>query len=82
MGKEVSLADFRGRNKTLLPFWNLECIFCQDMLPDLKELETNPPAGAPELLVVSAGTEEDNRQMGPLSPVGGARPRLHSGVRL
>ncbi len=69
MGKEVSLADFRGRNKTLLLFWRPVCGFCQDMLPDLKELETNPPAGAPEILVVSEGTEEDNRQMGLLSPV-------------
>jgi hypothetical protein len=38
------------------------------MLPDLKELETNLPAGAPEILVVSEGTE-DNRQMGLLSRV-------------
>lgn len=39
------------------------------MLPDLKELEANPPAGIPEILVASEGTEEDNRQMGLLSPV-------------
>ena len=68
MGKEVSLADFRG-NKTLLLFWSPKCDFCQEMLPDLKELEANPPTGAPEILVVSEGTEEDNRQMGLLSPV-------------
>jgi hypothetical protein len=64
----VSLADFRG-NKALLLFWSPESGFCQEMLPDLKELEANPPAGAPEILVVSDGTEEDNRQMGLLSPV-------------
>ena len=29
----------------------------------------NPPAGIPEILVVSEGTEEENRQMGLLSPV-------------
>ena len=68
MGKEVSLADFRG-NKTLLLFWSPKCDFCQEMLPDLKELEANPPTGAPEILVVSEGTEEDNRQMGLLSLV-------------
>ncbi len=39
------------------------------MVPDLKELEIKLPAGAPEILVVSEGTEEDNRQMGLLSPV-------------
>jgi thiol-disulfide isomerase/thioredoxin len=69
MRKEVSLADFRGRNKTLLRFWSPECGFCQDMLPDLKELETNLPAGAPEILVVSEGPKEDNRQMELLTPV-------------
>jgi thiol-disulfide isomerase/thioredoxin len=69
MGKEVSLADLRERNKTLLLFWSPECGFCQDMLPDLKELETKPPVGAPEILVVSEGPEDDNRQMGLLSPV-------------
>ena len=56
MGKEVNLADFKG-NKSLLLFWSPECGFCQDMLPDLKELQTNPPAGAREILVVSEGTE-------------------------
>jgi thiol-disulfide isomerase/thioredoxin len=69
MGKEVSLADFRGRNNALLPFWSPECGFCQNMCLDLRELEANPPAGAPEILVVSEGTEENNRQMGLLSPV-------------
>src|SRR5918998_6658540 len=31
------------------------------MLPDLKEWEANPPKGAPNLIVVSDGTVEDNR---------------------
>ncbi len=68
MGKEVSLADPR-KNRILLLFWSPECGYCQEMLPDLKDLETNPPAGAPEILVVPEATEEDNRQMGLLSPV-------------
>jgi hypothetical protein len=34
------------------------------MLPDLKEWEANPPKGAPELIVVSDGTVEDNREQG------------------
>lgn len=37
--------------------------------PDLKRLEANPPAVTPEILVVSEGTGEDNRQTGLLSPV-------------
>jgi peroxiredoxin len=34
-GREVDLADFRGR-ETLVLFWNPGCGFCQRMLPDLK----------------------------------------------
>jgi hypothetical protein len=34
------------------------------MLPDLKAWEEDPPGGAPKLLVVSAGTEEANREQG------------------
>jgi peroxiredoxin len=68
MGHEVSLADLKG-NKTLLLFWSPECSYCQEMLPDLKKLEANRPAGTPEILVVSEGTEEDNLRMGLRSPV-------------
>jgi len=39
------------------------------MLPDLKDWEANPPEGAPELLMVSAGTKEANEAMGLSSPV-------------
>ena len=39
------------------------------MLPDLKDWEANRPEGAPTLLVVSAGTEEANREMGLVSTV-------------
>jgi peroxiredoxin/uncharacterized membrane protein YphA (DoxX/SURF4 family) len=72
MGEEVSLADLRGK-ETLLLFWSPECSFCQQMLFDLKELEAeleaNPPADAPEILIISEGTEEDNLRMGLRSPV-------------
>jgi thiol-disulfide isomerase/thioredoxin len=62
-GNDVSLDDFRGE-ETLVLFWSPECGFCQEMLPDLKRLESNPPEGAPRLLVVSDGTVEDNEAMG------------------
>ena len=39
------------------------------MLPDLKEWEKNPPEGAPNLLVISAGTKEANEALGLSSPV-------------
>jgi thiol-disulfide isomerase/thioredoxin/uncharacterized membrane protein YphA (DoxX/SURF4 family) len=67
-GKSVGLEDFRGK-ETLVLFWNPGCGFCQQMLPDLKEWEADPPEGAPRLLVISAGTEEANREMGLSSTV-------------
>jgi protein-disulfide isomerase len=50
-------------------FWNPGCGFCQQMLPDLKAWEADPPPGAPQLFVVSAGTVEANQAMGLRSPV-------------
>jgi peroxiredoxin len=67
-GNTVELADFRGE-KTLVLFWNPGCGFCQQMLPDLKEWEMQALKDAPKLLVVSAGSEEANREMGLTSPV-------------
>jgi peroxiredoxin/uncharacterized membrane protein YphA (DoxX/SURF4 family) len=67
-GNTVDLADFRGE-ETLVLFWNPGCGFCQQMLPELREWEDNPPEDAPKLLVVSAGTEEANRKQGLSSTV-------------
>jgi peroxiredoxin len=68
-GKEVSLQEgFRGKESLVL-FWNPGCGFCQQMLPELKEWESNAPEDAPKLLVVSVGSEEANREMGLASPV-------------
>jgi len=67
-GNTVELADFRGQ-QTLVLFWNPGCGFCQQMLPDLKEWEEGAPKDAPRLLVVSAGLEEANKEMGLASPV-------------
>jgi thiol-disulfide isomerase/thioredoxin len=69
MPPDEQLEDFRGE-ETLVLFWNPGCGFCQQMLPDLKEWEANSsPEDAPKLLVVSAGSEEANKQMGLTSPV-------------
>jgi peroxiredoxin len=67
-GNTVELADFRGE-ETLVLFWNPGCGFCQQMLPDLKQWEAQAPEDAPRLVVVSAGSEEANKQMGLASPV-------------
>src|SRR5215212_10236593 len=55
--------------ETLVLFWNPGCGFCQQMLSDLREWEQNSPEDAPKLLVVSAGTEEANREQGLSSTV-------------
>jgi methylamine dehydrogenase accessory protein MauD len=67
-GAPLSLANFGGE-KVVVLFWDPECGFCREMLPELKELEENPTEDAPKLLVVSAGAEEANREMGLSSPV-------------
>jgi thiol-disulfide isomerase/thioredoxin len=67
-GRTLRLTDFRGR-PTVVLFWNPDCGFCQHMLPDLKAWENEPPADAPQLVVVSMGTVEENREMGLTSPV-------------
>jgi len=67
-GHTVELADFKGE-ATLVLFWIPGCGFCRQMLPGLKEWESEAPDGAPRLVVISAGTEEANRQMGLASPV-------------
>ena len=68
-GDTVELADYFRGEETLVLFWNPGCGFCQQMLPVLKEWEANPPDEAPKLLVISAGTEEANKEMGLSSPV-------------
>jgi peroxiredoxin len=67
-GKLVRLSDFQG-SQTLVLFWRPSCGFCQRMLADLKAWETQPPAGATRLLVVSTDSAQDNQAMGLRSPV-------------
>ena len=68
-GHEVSLQEDFGGQEALVLFWNPGCGFCQQMLPELKEWESKAPEDAPKLLVVSAGSEEANTEMGLASPV-------------
>src|SRR5690606_8651449 len=43
---------------------NPSCVFCQRMLPELRQWESDAGAAASRLLVVSTGSPEDNRAMG------------------
>jgi peroxiredoxin len=62
-GDVVQLEGFRGRPSLLL-FWNPSCGFCQRMLGQLKEWEAKASPQAPQLIVISLGTVEENRAMG------------------
>jgi peroxiredoxin len=67
-GRMVRLSQFRGR-QTLVLFWNPSCGFCQQMLANLRAWEAARSAHAPSLVVISSGTVEDNRALGPRAPV-------------
>jgi methylamine dehydrogenase accessory protein MauD len=67
-GAPISLSNFRGE-KVVVLFWDPECGFCREILPDLRAWENNPPTETPKVLIVSTGTEEANREMGLSSPV-------------
>jgi peroxiredoxin len=60
-GQTLDVASLRG-HRTLILFWNPSCGFCQQMREDVRALEVNPPKDAPELLIISAGSPEDNRK--------------------
>ncbi len=62
-GETVELKSFQGR-KTMVLFWSTTCGFCDQMLNDLKNFESNPPKNAPELLIISSGSAESNRAQG------------------
>jgi thiol-disulfide isomerase/thioredoxin len=67
-GEESPLSEqLAGRTAVL--FWNPSCGFCQRMLPDLKRFAEAPPEDAPGIVVVSAGSPEENREMGLDAPV-------------
>jgi methylamine dehydrogenase accessory protein MauD len=67
-GAPISLRNFRGERVVVL-FWNPECGFCREILPDLRAWENHPPTETPKVLIISTGTEEANREMGLSSPV-------------
>jgi thiol-disulfide isomerase/thioredoxin len=62
-GTFLSLDDFRGQ-KTAVVFWNVTCGFCQRMLADLKEIEQEAGEKISQMLIVSQGDIEANREQG------------------
>lgn len=62
-GKEVKLDDIRN-GKTALLFWNPGCGFCQRLAPEIKEWESSRSEENPQLVVISTGAADANRQHG------------------
>jgi len=62
-GGMFDLAEKRGERNVIL-FWNPGCGFCKRMTDDIKNWESDKPAGAPNLILVSTGSAEENRAMG------------------
>lgn len=67
-GETVEPSHFQGESSLLL-FWNPSCGFCRRMLSDLQAWEAAPQAGAPRLVLISAGTVEANQAQGLSSPI-------------
>lgn len=62
-GRYVGIDDLRGERIILL-FFNPTCVFCQRMLPEMREWESDAGAALSRLLIVSTGTAEDHRDLG------------------
>lgn len=67
-GKMINSEDLRGR-KTLLTYWSLGCGYCTQMLEDLREWDKTKGQDEPNLLLLSSGEAEKNREMNLNSPV-------------
>ena len=67
-GKEVDLDQIRN-GRTALLFWNPGCGFCQRLVPDIKSWEQDRPEGAAQLVLISTGDPEANREHGFESPI-------------
>lgn len=62
-GEPTAVTAVNGR-PTLVLFWNPACGYCQSMAADLKRWDAERQDPAPELLLVSSGTPEENRALG------------------
>ncbi len=67
-GAEAKLSSTLS-GPTAVLFWNPSCGFCERMLGDLQAFEQAAGADAPQLLLISTGDPEANRQMGLKAPI-------------
>jgi thiol-disulfide isomerase/thioredoxin/uncharacterized membrane protein YphA (DoxX/SURF4 family) len=68
-GTPLDLSELRGE-RTAIMMYSTSCSWCAQMLPELKEWDADQPAGAPRLVVVATGPEEQVReQIGDLQSI-------------
>jgi peroxiredoxin/uncharacterized membrane protein YphA (DoxX/SURF4 family) len=67
-GNTFELANQRGR-KTMLLFWSPTCGFCNRMADDLRAWEGAKPDDAPDIVLISNGSADANREQNFQSPV-------------
>lgn len=60
-GETLDLARYQGA-PTLVIFWNPGCGYCRRMVDDLKRATSGPAAGAPQVVLISTGSVEANRE--------------------
>jgi thiol-disulfide isomerase/thioredoxin len=68
-GEERALSAMLSDGVTAVLFWNPTCGFCSRMLPDLRRYEAARPSGGPDLLLISTGDPQMNREMGLAAPI-------------
>lgn len=61
-GKTVSSTDLLG-NKTLVAYWSLGCGYCTRMLDELREWDKTKGQDEPNLLLISSGDKDKNREL-------------------
>ncbi len=66
--KLIASADLRGK-KTLITYWSTTCGYCDQMLEDLQDWDTNRGAGEPDLLLISSGDADAHRKLNLQSPI-------------
>lgn len=67
-GKTLKSADLAGKN-TLITYWGIGCGYCTRMLDDLREWDKTKGQDEPDLLLLSSGDAEKNREMNLQSPI-------------
>lgn len=61
-GNKIKAEDLRG-NKTLVTFWSLGCGYCTQMLDELREWNKTKGQDEPNLLLLSSGDKDKNKEL-------------------